>query len=157
MNRTASIFALGLFLLVSGAAAGWAGGTPGGAHTEAVPDPSSNRTPEEKMNRRFPQKVRVSDLIGLPMLDYDDQTMGHVTEVVRTSDGKIQLISTCCGYFDWSRHQVAVPIETVAILGRQIDVLDISREEFFKLANWGGNDATQLGIEETIRIAVSRR
>ena len=109
------------------------------------------------MERRFPQKVRVGDLIGLPMLDYDDRTMGHVTNVVRTADGKIKLISTCCGYFDWNRHQVAVPIETVAILARQIDVLDITRDDFFGLVGWNGSDGTTLGADETIRIAISRR
>jgi hypothetical protein len=156
MNRTASIFVLGYLFLACGSAASWAGGAPGGAHTEVVPSPTSSLTPEEKMNRRFPQKVRVGDLIGLPMLDYDDRTMGRITDVVRTADGKIRLISTCCGYFDWNRHQVAVPIETVAILARQIDVLDIPREDFFKLASWNGGDA-QLGADETIRIAISRR
>ncbi|HWU00537.1 MAG TPA: hypothetical protein VN229_23065, partial [Terriglobales bacterium] len=74
-----------------------------------------------------------------------------------TDDGKIRLISTCCGYFDWSRHEVAVPIETVAILARQIDVLDISREDFFQLASWKSGSATPLGADETIRIAISRR
>jgi hypothetical protein len=156
MNRTASIFALGYLFLACGSVVSWAGGAPGGAHTEVVPSPTSNITPEEKMNRRFPQKVRVGDLIGLPMLDYDDRTMGRITDVVRTADGKIRLISTCCGYFDWNRHQVAVPIETVAILARQIDVLDIPREDFFKLASWNGGDA-QLDADETIRIAISRR
>lgn len=157
MIRIAPIFALGFLFLACGSATSWAGGAPGGAHTEVVPDPNSNLTPEEKMNRRFPQKVRVGDLIGLPVLDYNDRTMGHVTEVLRSSDGKIRLISTCCGYFDWSRHQVAVPIETVAILARQIDVLDISREDFFKLASWSGDEGTQLGVDETIRIAIGRR
>ncbi|HVI89795.1 MAG TPA: hypothetical protein VM659_15920 [Dongiaceae bacterium] len=157
MNKTASALAFGCLLLVSASATSWAGGAPGGAHTEVTPDPNSQLTPEEKMNRRFPQKVRVGDLIGLPMLDYDDRTMGRVTGVARTADGKIQLISTCCGYFDWSRHEVAVPIETVAILARQIDVLDITREDFFKLASWKSGEATQLGVDETIRIAISRR
>lgn len=157
MNRTAAFLALGILLTIGASAASWAGGAPGGAHTEVVPDPTSSLTPEQKMERRFPQKVRVGDLIGLPMLDYDDRTMGRVTDVVKTADGKIELISTCCGYFDWSRHQVAVPIETVAILARQIDVLDITREAFFGLASWTGNDGTKLGADETIRIAISRR
>ncbi|HVJ33046.1 MAG TPA: hypothetical protein VND94_08010 [Terriglobia bacterium] len=157
MKKTASILACGLLFLTCAAPASWAGGVPGGAHTEAAPDASGNLTPEEKMSRRFPQKVRVGDLIGLPLLDYDDRTMGRVTDVIRSGDGKIQLISTCCGYFDWNRHQVAVPIETVAILARQIDVLDISRADFFKLASWSGAEGTPLGPDETIRIAISRR
>lgn len=157
MNRTAAFLALGILLTIGASAVSWAGGAPGGAHTEVVPAPNSNLTPEQKMERRFPQKVRVGDLIGLPMLDYDDRTMGRVTDVVKTADGKIALISTCCGYFDWSRHQVAVPIETVAILARQIDVLDITREAFFTLASWNDNDGAKLGADETIRIAISRR
>ena len=157
MIRIAPILALGFLLLACSSAASWAGGAPGGAHTEVVPDPNSTLTPVEKMNRRFPQNVRVGDLIGLPMLDYDDRTMGRVTGVVRTADGKIELISTCCGYFDWSRHEVAVPIETVAILARQIDVLDITREDFFKLASWNSGEATPLGADEMIRIAIGRR
>jgi len=156
MNRTALFLALG-FLLFCAPAESWASDTSGGAHTEVVPAPSSSLTPEQKMERRFPQKVRVGDLIGLPMLDYDDRTMGRVTDVVRTADGKIKLISTCCGYFDWNRHQVAVPIETVAILARQIDVLDITREDFFSLASWNGGGDTKLNADETIRIAIGRR
>ena len=52
----------------------------GGAHSDpqAVPakaatvDDQENLSPEEKMGRRFPQPVRVGDLIGLPLLDWDD-------------------------------------------------------------------------------------
>ena len=47
---------------------------------------------EAKMNRRFPQKVRVGDLIGLPVLDDDDVTLGYVQNVVRTPENKIKLI-----------------------------------------------------------------
>lgn len=157
MNRTVSFVALCAFIFASASAISWASSTSGGAHAEASPDSGSSLTPEQKMERRFPQKVRVGDLIGLPLLDYDDRAMGHVTDVVRTAGGKIELISTCCGYFDWNRHQVAVPIETVAILARQINVLDITREDFFGLEKWNGNGDTKLGADEMIRIAISRR
>ena len=44
------------------------------------------------MQARFPQPVRVGDLIGLPMLDDSACTLGHVREVVRTPENKIELI-----------------------------------------------------------------
>ena len=81
-------------------------------------------SPEVSMNRRFPQPVRTGDIIGLPLLDYDDSTIGYVSDVRRTADGKIVLIVPYRRWFgwlragDWSRRPVAVPIETVAILGR---------------------------------------
>ena len=37
-------------------------------------------SPAAKMARRFPQKVKVGDLIGLPILDDDDVTLGHVQQ-----------------------------------------------------------------------------
>ena len=52
----------------------------------------------ERMQRRFPQPVRVGDLIGLPVLDDDNRTLGHVRQVVRTPQGKIKLIVAYGGF-----------------------------------------------------------
>ena len=68
----------------------------GGAHSDpqaapakvATTDDEENLSPEEKMRRRFPQPVRVGDLIGLPVLDWDDSTLGYVRHVVRMPEGK---------------------------------------------------------------------
>ena len=72
------------------------------------------------MQRRFPQPARVGDLIGLPVLDDDDRTIGHIKHVVRTQAGKLQLIVTYGGFLGWRQRLVAVPIEVVAIAGRQL-------------------------------------
>jgi len=37
---------------------------------------------------RFPQPVRVGDLIGLPILDLHASTLGYVRRVVRTPQGR---------------------------------------------------------------------
>jgi hypothetical protein len=52
----------------------------------------ADETPEQRMARRFPQPVKVGDLIGLPVYDDSQSTLGYVREVVRTPAGKIQLI-----------------------------------------------------------------
>jgi PRC-barrel domain len=77
---------------------------------------------------RFPQKVKVGDLIGLPMLDDNDVTLGRVQRVVRTPEGKIKLIVGYSKWFGWFGRPVAVPIEVVAILARQIASLDMPPE-----------------------------
>ena len=119
--------------------------------------PEAEPSPEEKMKRRFPQPVRVGFLIGLPMLDFQDSTLGFVQDVVRTPEGKIQLIMPYGGWFGRGGRPVAVPIETVAILARQIDVLDIERDDLDDLPTWTGSGTTPIGRDETIRIAVTRR
>lgn len=128
----------------------------GGAHTQPQPE-ADGLTPEERMNRRFPQKVRVGDLRGLPLLDYDDRTLGHVTKVVRTSGGGIVLVSRCGDWFGHGGRLVGIPIETVAILARQLNVLDIPREDFPALPDWKEADGTAIPDDSVIRIAISRR
>ena len=137
----------------------------GGAHSDpqAVPakaattDDEENLSPEEKMGRRFPQPVRVGDLIGLPLLDWDDSTLGYVRQVVRTPEGKIQLIVNQGRLFGWGGRLVQVPIEAVAILARQIDLLDISVEEFRAAPAWSAATTQPIPSDDTIRIALSRR
>ena len=127
---------------------------------DTQPDLSKGRTPEERMNRRYPQPVKVGFLIGLPMLDQHFSTYGYIREVVR-ADGKILLIVPYRAWLgwaptDWGRRDLAVPIETVAILGRQVAAIDFSREDFAAAPAYTPS-GTVLAAEETIKIAVYRR
>jgi PRC-barrel domain len=91
---------------------------------------------EVKMARRFPQQVKVADLIGLPVLDDDDVTLGHVQQVVRSPQGKTKLIVTYSRWFGWLGHPVAVPIEAVAIFGKQLASLEMPPAEYEKAPTW---------------------
>jgi PRC-barrel domain len=114
-------------------------------------------SPEEKMQRRYPQWVRVGDLIGLPVLDDDDRTLGRVRTVVRASDGRVQLIVPFGGFLGWRQRLVAVPIEVVAIAGRQIAALDMTRAEFDAAPAWNDPSSQMLLASERIRIGLYRR
>jgi hypothetical protein len=138
--------------------------TPLRAHAESPmilvqqsADKPHDNSPEARMNSRFPQKVRVGDLIGLPVLDDNDVTLGNVQKVVRTPEGKIRLIVSYSRWFGWFGRPVTVPIEAVVILGRQIDSVDMQPEEYEKALTWSaGNDQT-IADDEIIRIALGRR
>ena len=132
---------------------------PGGeqAQKEEKKEEKERISPEEKMRRRFPQPVRVGDLIGLPLLDEADSTIGRVRHVVRGSDGKIALVVSHGGLFGWGRRLVTVPIEVVAILGRQIAALDLPPQDFAKAPTWRGSGSDPIDRNETIRIALARR
>ena len=110
----------------------------------------------ERMNRRFPQPVRVGDLIGLPVLDDRASTLGFVRQVVRTAAGKTVLVVSYSSWFGWFGRPVAVPIEVVGIEGRQLASLDMPRSEYAAAPTWQGMDATVLPDDTTIRIALAR-
>ena len=123
-------------------------------HRETLPQ---DEPLEAKMARRFPQKVKVGDLIGLPVLDDDDVTLGHIQQVVRSAQGKIKLIVTYSRWFGWFGRPVAVPIEAVAIFGKQIASLEMPPAEYEKAPTWMAGTDRPLPESEIIRIALTRR
>lgn len=119
--------------------------------------PAQDNSPEAKMSRRFPQKIRVGDLMGLPVLDDGDVTLGHVRKVVRTPEGKIKLIVSYSRWFGWGGRLVSVPIEVVAILGRQLASLDMAPAEYEAAPTWIDASNVSIPPDEIIRIAITRR
>jgi hypothetical protein len=119
--------------------------------------PKDAMSPEEKMNRRFPQPVRVGDLKSLRVLDDQDVTIGFVRRVVRTPQGKILLLVSQGGWFGWGERLVAAPIEVMAIFGRQLASLDMEPKEYVSASTWVENGGTQVPDDEIIRIALTRR
>ena len=119
--------------------------------------PAAEDSLEARWARRFPQKVKVSDLVGLPMLDDDDVTLGHVQQVVRSPEGKIKLIVGYSRWFGWFGRPVAVPIEAVAILAKQIASIEMPPAEYQKAPTWMAGADRAIPGDEIIRIAVTRR
>ena len=132
--------------------------SPHQAHDKMTDD--KQLAPEEKMRRRFPQPIKVGDLLGLAVLDDYDLTIGYVRQVVRTPQGKIQLIVTQGGWFGpWfgiGARLVPVPVEVVVILGRQLAAFDMPRQEFAAAPTWPGSDSP-IPPDEMIKIAIARR
>ncbi|MGI8526055.1 MAG: hypothetical protein ACR2K5_07710, partial [Pseudolabrys sp.] len=112
--------------------------------------------------RRFPQAVLVGDLLGLPVLDGNDSTIGYVRQVVRSRDLKVFLIVPYSSSFGWLRTEygkrpVAVPIELVALLARQINAEDMSREDFDRAPSWTPGQDDPIPAGEKTPIALGRR
>ena len=96
--------------------------------------------------------VRVADLLDLPIVDETKSTMGRVRGVVRTDDGKIQLLLPLGGLFGFGERLVPIPIENVALSGPQVMVLEVPPDRFQKSATWYGSKSVTLAPAETISI-----
>jgi len=110
----------------------------------------------ERMLKRFPQAVRVGDLIGLPVLDDGASTLGYVRQVVRTAQGNIELIVSYSRWWGWFGRPVAVPIEVVGIEGRQLVSLDMPPSAYASAPTWQSMDATNLPANASIHVALAR-
>jgi PRC-barrel domain len=120
-------------------------------------DKQSELTPEQKMAKRYPQPVRVSFLLGLPVLDENSSIIGHVQAVVRTPEGKIQLVMPLGGFLGIGTRLVPIPIEIVGMLGAQVAVIDMPADRFMSSPTWTSSRAKPLDPGETIRVAITRR
>jgi len=114
-------------------------------------------SPEERMQRRYPQPVKVGDLIGLPLLDDQDRTLGTIQSVVRTPEGKVRLIISFGGLLGWGQRLIAVPIEVVAIAGRQLAALDMTRAELEAAPTWSAVQTQPIASNEIVRVGLYRR
>lgn len=133
---------------------------------ESTPGNNPEPSAEELMRRRYPQPIRVGDLIGLPVLDWEDSTIGFVSQVVRTPEGKVQLIVPYSPWLGWARFAaspswgkrlVAVPLEKVAILARQLAALEMLRKDFDEAPTWASSQGTAIPPDDRIKIAITRR
>lgn len=132
------------------------------AEPAADKDGDAEPTLDQKFARRFPQPVEVAHLIGLPVLDFDDSTIGYVKSVVKRGDGEIDLIVPYGSWFgwlrsEWGRRPVAVPIKSVALLARQINALEFTRDDFNDAPTWTASDGSAVGLHEKTFIALGRR
>ena len=96
--------------------------------------------------------VRVADLLDLPIVDESKSAMGRVRGVVRTDDGKVQLLLPLGGLFGFGERLVPIPIENVALSGPQVMVLEVPQDRFQKSATWYGSKSVTLAPAETISI-----
>ncbi len=111
---------------------------------------------EQRYLSRYPQPARVGDLVGLPVLDLHDSTIGYVQQIVRTQQDKIQFIVSYSRWWGWFGRPVAVPLEVLGIQGRELVSLDMPPGDYAKAPTWQGRDVTALSPDATIRIALAR-
>jgi hypothetical protein len=111
---------------------------------------------EQRYLDRYPQPALVGDLIGLPVFDLNGSTLGYVRQIVRTPQGKIELIVSYSWWWGWFGRLVAVPLEAVGIEGRQFVSLDMKPGDYAAAPTWHDDDAAILPADTTIRVALGR-
>jgi hypothetical protein len=155
------------FIVLLGGVAAWPLGVhaqqPGGrfmvlaqAMEPRMMDAQNPMPMEERYLKRFPQPARVSDLIGLPVLDLYSKTLDYVRQVVRNPTGEIQFIVDYSQWWGWFGRPVAVPLEALGIEGGHLVSLDMSPSEYAAAPTWRETEATPLPDDAIVRVALSR-
>ena len=119
---------------------------------QPAPDPAT------QASRRFPQPVRVGDLIGRDVLEPKESqpVLGRVEAVGRRADGGLVFVIRYGGVLGVGARPIAVPADAVALLGEHVAVIDLTPSELRTLPTVGASEVTPVGPDDVIRVGVVR-
>jgi hypothetical protein len=108
--------------------------------------------------RRFPQPVRVGDLINRTVLrPFESRpVLGRVAQVIRVGNGKEEIVMRYGGFLGFGGRYVAVPIEAMALLGDELEVLDYTPEQLNTFPTYTGAGTAPLAAGDVIRMGLAR-
>jgi hypothetical protein len=107
--------------------------------------------------KRFPQPVRVGDLIDRIVRQPrpDRPSLGHVSQVVRSSDGAVKLVIDYGGVFGFGSRPIAVPADAMALLGVEVEILAYTPTQLAAFPTYRAAGDVPVGSDETIRMALA--
>ena len=102
--------------------------------------------------------MRVGDLIDRAVLEPLESRpiLGHVTEVVRASDGKVKIVVNYGGLFGFGGRPIAVPVEAMVLLGDEMMIVDFKPEQLDEFTTYDRTDITPIAADESIRVGLGR-
>jgi hypothetical protein len=105
--------------------------------------------------KRFPQPVRVGDLIHRTVLEPVEsrRILGHVEQVVRLDTGPA-IVMTFGGFLGIGSHKIAVPLDAMVLLGSELEVLDFTPQQLGHFPIYAGS-GTVIGADEIIRMGLA--
>lgn len=128
-----------------------------GGHAGAPPG-GQDRPRSEAAAARYPQSVRVGDLIGRQLLENVPQQrfLGRVTGVAREADGHISIQVRVGGLLGLGGRQVAVPVEATALLGPFLVAMELDSRRLAALPETPVPPSALLPAETVIKVGLTR-
>jgi hypothetical protein len=107
--------------------------------------------------KRFPQPVRVGDLIDRRVLQPLESRpiLGHVDEVIRDGAGQLAIVVKYGGFFGFGARLIAVPADAIVLLGNELEILDFSPQQLDAFPTFHGIGASTLAHSEEIRLGLA--
>jgi len=128
-------------------------GAAGYSQAPGTPDPG----PTELEATRFPQPVRVGDLIGRPILAPLESrpVLGSVVEVVREPRQTLMIVMKRGGFLGFGGRLIAVPTAALGLLGRELVLLDLTPEQLDASPTFTAGEGDVVAADEQIHMGLA--
>ena len=126
--------------------------TPGGM----PPPPGMSMATSAAM--RFPQPVRVGDLIGRDVIQpvESQNFLGTVKQIVRDPDGTLVAIVNLGGFLGFGSRPVSVPVDALVLLGQVVEVDAFTPAQLRQLPTYSPGTAAPLSPDASIKVGLAK-
>jgi hypothetical protein len=126
--------------------------TPGGM------PPPPGMSLAESAAMRFPQPVRVGDLIGRPVLRpvESQDVLGRVRRVVRDRDDQVLVVIELSGVFGLGSRPVAVPADAMVLLGQDVEVVAFTPQQLRRFPTFSPSGTADVADDAVIKMGLAK-
>lgn len=126
--------------------------TPGGM------PPPPGMSLAESAAMRFPEPVRVGDLLGRDVLRpvESQDVLGHVRRLVRDSNGQIMVVIDFGGFFGFGSRPIAVPVDAMVLLGQDMEVVAFTPDQLKRFPTFSPSGTTPIADDAVIKVGLAK-
>jgi hypothetical protein len=126
--------------------------TPGGM------PPPLGMSLAESAAMRFPQPVRVGDLIGREVLRpvESQDVLGRVRRVIRDTSGQILVVIDFGGFLGFGSRPIAVPVDVMVLLGRDMEIVAFTPKQLQQLPTFSPSGTTDVADDMIIKVGLAK-
>jgi len=126
--------------------------TPGGM------PPPSGMSLAESTAMRFPQPVRVGDLLGREVLRpvESQDILGRVRGLVRDRDGRIMVVLDFGGFLGFGARPIAVPVDAMVLLGQDMEIVAFTPDQLRQFPTFSPSGTTDVADDTIIKVGLAK-
>jgi hypothetical protein len=120
--------------------------------------PPSGMSLAQSAAMRFPQPVRVGDLLHrLVLRPVEAQTiLGRVRAVVRNAQGDILVVMSYGGFMGIGGRSIAVPVDAMVLLGQDMEVVAFTPQQLAAFPTYTGSGTMTVPDDTTIKVGLAK-
>jgi hypothetical protein len=126
--------------------------TPGGM------PPPPGMSLAESAAMRFPQPVRVGDLLGREVLRpvESQDVLGRVRRLVRDRDGNIMVVVDFGGFLGFGTRPIVVPVDAMVLLGQDMEIVAFTPDQLQTFSTFSSSGTTDVANDTIIKVGLAK-
>ena len=112
----------------------------------------------ESAAMRFPQPVRVGDLLGRAVLRpvESQDILGRVRRVVRDGNGQIMVVVEFGGFLGFGARPIAVPVDAMVLLGQDMEIVAFTPKQLRQFPTFSSSGTTDVPDDAVIKVGLAK-